>query len=123
MSSAKRVQLLLLVSLLMAGCATRRYQALPLVPSETASRLEARSIADAGLQAYVEKNLGHAVSPWPPKTWDLRMLSLAALYFNPAIETARARLAEAEAATVTAGARPNPTLSIAPGIPALTCST
>ncbi len=119
MSSAKRVQLLSLVALLMvgAGCATRRYQALPLVPSETASRLEARSIADAGLQAYVEKNLGHAVSPWPPKAWDLRMFSLAALYFNPVIETSRARLAEAEAASVTAGARPNPTLSIAPGIP------
>jgi outer membrane protein TolC len=33
------------------------------------------------------------------------------------METARARLAEAEAATMTAGARPNPTLSIAPGIP------
>jgi outer membrane protein TolC len=49
--------------------------------------------------------------------WDLRMFSLAALYFNPAIESARARLAEAEAATVTAGARPNPTLGLTPGIP------
>jgi cobalt-zinc-cadmium efflux system outer membrane protein len=45
------------------------------------------------------------------------MLSLAALYFNPAMEAARARLAEAEAARVTAGARPNPTLSLAPGVP------
>ncbi len=107
----------LLMAGLTVGCAARHYQAIPLVPSETASRLEARSIADAGLHAYVEAHLGHAVSPWPPKTWDLRMFSLAALYFNPAIETARARLAEAEAAAVTAGARPNPTLSIAPGIP------
>jgi hypothetical protein len=56
------------------------------------------------------ENLGHTVSPWPPKTWDLRTLSLAALYFHPAMEAARARLAEAEAATMTAGARPNPTL-------------
>jgi outer membrane protein, heavy metal efflux system len=45
------------------------------------------------------------------------MLSPAALYFNPSIETARARLAEADAAIVTSGARPNPTVSIAPGIP------
>lgn len=74
-------------------------------------------MAEPGLRAYVETHLGHAVSPWPPKTWDLRMFSLAALYFNPAMETARARVAEAEAATVTAGARPNPTLGIAPGIP------
>jgi outer membrane protein TolC len=102
---------------LMAGCAVHRYQAIPIVPSESASTLEARSFADAGLHAYVEKSLRHAVSPWPPKTWDLRMLSRAALYFNPAIEGARARLAVAEAAAITAGARPNPTLSIAPGIP------
>lgn len=117
MPSNKRVQILLLMSMLMAGCAVHRYQAIPIVPSESASRLEARYLADAGLQAYVEKSSGHAISPWPPKTWDLRMLSLAALYFSPAIESAQARLAEAEAATVTAGARPNPTLSIAPGIP------
>ena len=83
---AKRVQLILLMSVLMAGCTVRRYQAVDIVPSESASRLEARSFADAGLQDYVEKNLGHAVSPWPPKTWDLRTLSLAALYFNPTME-------------------------------------
>lgn len=45
------------------------------------------------------------------------MLSLAALYFNPAMEIARARLAEAEAAEITAGTRPNPTFSVAPGVP------
>jgi outer membrane protein TolC len=57
------------------------------------------------------------VSPWPPKSWDLQTLSLAALYFNPALDSARARVAATEAALVTAGARPNPSLSIAPGIP------
>jgi outer membrane protein TolC len=65
----------------------------------------------------VEQNLGHSVSPWPPATWDLQTLSLAALYFNPALDSARARVAGSEAALLTAGARPNPTLSIAPGIP------
>jgi outer membrane protein, heavy metal efflux system len=115
--STKRVRLLLLLPMLLAGCATRHYHAIPIVPSETASRLEARNLADVGLRDYVEKNLGHTVSPWPLKTWDLRTLSLAALYFNPAIEAARAHLAEAQATIVTAGARPNPTVSISPGIP------
>ena len=113
----KRILLLSFIPMLFAGCATHRYQAVPINPHETASRLEQRNLADSGLQTYVGQNLGHTVSPWPPTTWDLRMVSLAALYFSPAIETARARLAEAEAATVTAGARPNPTLSIAPGAP------
>jgi outer membrane protein TolC len=69
------------------------------------------------LQAFIEENIGHPVAPWPPKTWDLGTLSLAALYFNPSLEAARAHVAESEAAIVTAGARPNPSLSITPGIP------
>jgi outer membrane protein TolC len=69
------------------------------------------------LQAFLEENVGHRVAPWPPKTWDLGTLSLAALYFNPTLEVARAHVEEARAAVVTAGARPNPSLSITPGIP------
>jgi len=103
--------------LFLAGCAAQRYQAAPIVASDTASRFVSRSLVDSGLQLFVEQNLGHSVSPWPPATWDLQTLSLAALYFNPALDSARARVAGTEAALLTAGARPNPTLSIAPGIP------
>jgi cobalt-zinc-cadmium efflux system outer membrane protein len=102
---------------ILIGCAARRYQSAPIVPTESLSRLESRNLSDPGLQAFVGDNIGHPVAPWPPKTWDLRTLSLAALYFNPTLEVARARVAEAQAAIVTAGARPNPSLSIAPGIP------
>jgi outer membrane protein, heavy metal efflux system len=87
------------------------------VPAESAFRLQARSLADPELQRYLEANLGRQLTAWPATSWDLRMLSLAALYFHPAMEAARARLAEAEAAEITAGARPNPTLNIAPGVP------
>jgi len=58
------------------------------------------------------------MSPWPPKSWDLQTLSLAALYFNPALDLSRARLATAEGAVVTASARPNPTVDFVPGVPA-----
>ena len=101
----------------LTGCAARRYQSAPIVPTETASRLESRNFTDPGLRAFLEQNVGHSVAPWPPKTWDLETLSLAALYFNPTLEAVRARVAEAQAAVVTAGARPNPSLSVAPGIP------
>src|SRR5712675_2135310 len=102
---------------LLAGCAVQRYRPAPIVASATASRFESRNLADSGLQSFEEQNLGHPVSPWPPKTWDLQTLSLAALYFSPALESARARIAGTEAALVTAGGRPNPSVSIAPGIP------
>ena len=107
----------LLGILLFAGCAARRYRATPIVPAETASRFQSRNLSDADLQAFLAKNLSQTMTASPPKTWDLRMLWLAAQYFNPALEAARARVAEAEAAVVTAGARPNPTLGIAPGVP------
>ena len=102
---------------ILAGCAARRYQPAAIIPIESASRLESRNLGGPGLQAFLEQNVGHPVAPWPPKTWDLGTLSLAALYFNPTLESARARLAEAQAAVVTAGARPNPSLSVAPGVP------
>jgi outer membrane protein TolC len=102
---------------LLAGCAVQRYRPAPIVASATASEFESRSLADPGLQSFEEQNLGHPLSPWPLRTWNLQTLSLAALYFNPALDSARARVAATEAALVTAGARPNPSLSIAPGIP------
>src|SRR6202163_187202 len=103
--------------LCLAGCSAQRYQAAPIVASETASRLVSRNLADSALELFVEQNLGHPVSPWPPATWDLQTLSLAALYFNPALDSARARVTGTEAALVTAGARPNSTLCTAPSIP------
>jgi cobalt-zinc-cadmium efflux system outer membrane protein len=101
----------------LAGCAVQRYQPTPIVASATASGFESRNLADPGLRSFEEQNLGHVASPWPPKTWDLQTLSLAALYFNPALDSARARVSGTEAALVTTGARPNPSLSIAPGVP------
>ena len=107
----------LLGILALAGCAAHRYKPAPIVPTETASQLESRSLADAGLRSFEEKALGGHLAQWPPQTWDLRTLSIAALYFNSALDVARARVAAADAAIVTAGARPNPSLSIAPGVP------
>ncbi|HEV7512770.1 MAG TPA: TolC family protein [Candidatus Acidoferrum sp.] len=101
----------------LAGCAVQKYHAVSIDANVTAARFESRNLADPGLKAFEEENLGHVISPWPPESWDLQTLSLAALYFNPALESARARIVSTKAALVTAGARPNPTLSIAPGIP------
>jgi outer membrane protein, heavy metal efflux system len=100
----------------LAGCAVQKYQPSPIVAGATAAQFESRSLADDGLRSFEEKNLS-SPAPWPPNAWDLQTLSLAALYFNPTLDLARARLARADAAMVTAGARPNPTVGISPGIP------
>jgi hypothetical protein len=69
----------------LTGCAMHRYTPVPIAPAATALRFESRSLADAGLRSFEEKNLGHPLSPWPPERWDLQTLSLAALNFNPAL--------------------------------------
>lgn len=102
---------------LLAGCAMQRYTPAPIVVATSASQLQSRTLADPGLRSFEERNLGHPLSRWPPESWDLQMLSLAALYFNPAVDLARARLVTAGGAVVTARARPNPTFDFVPGVP------
>lgn len=117
MNSTKRLILLYLAMVALDGCAVQRYRAAPMSPPETAASLESRNLLDPGLREFLEANLGDQLSSWPPKTWDDELLTLAAFYFNPEMEIARAQAGGAEAGVITAGARPNPTLSITPGVP------
>lgn len=110
--AAMRPWLPLLLPLLLAGCI--RYEAKPLVPQEAMSRIESRSLADPGLAAFMQGHSTDPVQPWLRQSWDLPALTLAAFYFHPALDVARAQWEVAEAGVISAGARPNPTLGIAP---------
>ena len=101
----------------LSGCAPQRYRAAPIAADATAASFDARSLTDPGLRAFEEECLGYPLTGWPLAEWDYRTLSIAALYFNPELELARAHVAESEAQLVTAGARPNPTFAITPGVP------
>jgi outer membrane protein TolC len=48
-------------------------------------------------------------------SWDFTNLVLAAFYYHSDLDVARAQWAVAEAAKITAGERPNPTLNLTPG--------
>jgi outer membrane protein TolC len=101
------------ISLLFAGCA--HFQSMPLAPEKTAAQFEARRLDDAGLKKFLEQNLGHELKNWPQTNWDLPELSLVAFYFHPSLEVARAQWLVAQAGLKTAGARPNPSVSVTPG--------
>jgi cobalt-zinc-cadmium efflux system outer membrane protein len=98
----------------LAGTGCRRFEPAPLSPVDSASALEGRSLADPGLRALFERVLPGGPPRWPIDRWDLGRLTLAALYYHPSLEVARAQWRVAEAGIATAGARPNPTLSITP---------
>ena len=94
------------------GCAT--FRAEPLLPEKTVSALEARTLLDPALKKFLEDVTRHEITPWPPTSWDLSMLTLAAYYYHPDLPLAKAGWDAAKAGVQTAGGRPNPSISLAP---------
>src|ERR1700687_1712209 len=91
---------------LLAGCAT--FHPKPLLPEKTVADFEARSLQDPRLKAFMEANLQHPLPAWPLASWDLDTLTLAAFYYHPDLDIARAQWAVARAGQRTASERPNP---------------
>ena len=107
------VRACLLFSALVAGC--KHYEPAPLSSRQSASALEARSLADPGLKQFAEKWAQPPPASWPPAQWDFATLTLVAFYFHPALDLARAQWSVAKAGIQTAGGRPNPIVSAVPG--------
>jgi outer membrane protein TolC len=96
---------------LLAACV--RYQPLELKPEQLAAEFAGRSLDDPALRNFIAAN--HAEAPAPAGTWDFERLTLAAFYFSPALDLARADWAVARAGVKTARERPNPSVSLSPG--------
>ena len=109
---------LTLVILLAAGCA--QYESQPLSAEHAAADFQSRTLTDPGLRAFIETNLSAALTVGAPPTWDFTSLTLAAFYYHPDLDVARAKWATAEAGKTTAAERPNPILSVTPGYNATT---
>jgi outer membrane protein TolC len=84
---------LFVVAALVGGCVA--YRPAPVSPGASAAGLEGRTMPRG-------------------RTWNLGSLTKSALARHPELEAACARRLSAEAAVITAGARPNPTLSWSP---------
>lgn len=95
-----------------------RYTPVPLSPEATLGALEARRLDDPAVARFARA--GGEEGAWPPAAWDLRRLTVAALYFSPALDVARAQWDAALGAAITAGARPNPSLTASEGYNATT---
>lgn len=96
----------------LVGCV--HYQARPLAPEKTAAALAARSLNDEGLHRFLTENLGRDFAEWPLPTWDFDLLALAAYYYQPSLDVARAEWRVAVAGQITAGERPNPSVDLVP---------
>lgn len=104
---------ILLAAAFLAGCA--HFQPRPISPADTAAAFDSRALAAPAFKAFLEANLKRKFDPWPPKAWDFETLALAAFYYHPSLEVARAQWQVALGGSVTAAQRPNPTMSAQPG--------
>ena len=95
-----------------AGCA--HYQPQPLSPAQTAAEFEHRRLHSPGLNDFLAQQLGQPPAQWPLEQWDLNSLTLAAFFFHPDLAVAREQWRVARAGALTAGARPNPSVSFSP---------
>jgi cobalt-zinc-cadmium efflux system outer membrane protein len=101
-----------LVAVCLYGCAT--YHREPLDAVKTAQQFDSRSLSDRELCQYLGANLGANLPSCPPPQWSLAALTLVGFYYSPDIAVADARVREADATIVTAGAWPNPRIGLGP---------
>jgi cobalt-zinc-cadmium efflux system outer membrane protein len=96
---------------LLVSCAPP--QPVELSAADAAAQFRTRRLDDEGLRQLAALPAAGLPS-WPPAALDARALDLAAVYFSPALQVARARWQVAEAAIVTADQIPNPTFNLSP---------
>lgn len=108
--AAKALLWVALAGATLTGCV--HYRAKPIAADKVAADFGSRSLAEVGLRSFLETN--RLTGEWPRPTWELQSLTLAAFYFSPELDLARAQWGTAQAGLRTAGQRPNPTFSASP---------
>ena len=106
-SALSRAIALAFVGLLAVSCV--RYRPKPVTAAGTAAGFEARSLLAPELRGLLLAN--KEAGDWPPAVWDLKALTLAAFYYSPDMDVARAQWGIARAGRITAGERINPVLN------------
>lgn len=102
--------LLIAAALLLSGCAAQKFEAKPLEPQALAEAFEARRLDQPGLRDYMISR-GYPADAFPIKRWGTRELTLAAFYFHPSLEVARASWKSMQAKERVADDKPLPGIS------------
>jgi cobalt-zinc-cadmium efflux system outer membrane protein len=98
-----------LAVVLAAAAACVRFHPKPIAPVKAMEDFEARRLDAPELRDFLLRN--QDAKDWPPAAWDLKSLTLAAFYYHPDMDVARAQWGVARGGRITAGERPNPSLN------------
>ena len=96
-----------------AAAACVRFHPKAIAPVKAMEDFEARRLDAPELRDFLLRNQDE--KDWPPATWDIKSLTLAAFYYHPDMDVARAQWGIARGGRITAGERPNPSLNPALG--------
>lgn len=107
--SIKFATLLLLLSLF--ACTNHKYEAQPLDPEKNYHSIVEQDLDSEEFKVFLEMN-NYSTRAWPIQRFGLEELSLAALFFNPALKSSLAELAVYDANTGIAQQRQNPGISV-----------
>ena len=77
--------------LIAAVAAWARFEPRPLSPEQIISNFESRTIDNPKLKEFLETNLNPKFANWSASSWDFSRLTLAALYYHPKLDVARAQ--------------------------------
>ena len=95
--------------IVISGCAA--YKPEPISPVASVAGYETRTLDNPELHSFIQRNVKRDPVAEPAAQWDVELLTLAALYYHPDLDVARAKWGVAQAGAITAGMRPNPTIN------------
>lgn len=96
--------------LLVSACANQTYHPKAIEADNTANQFAARDLSSPDLQRYMQSQ-GYPAEALPVSIWGLKELTLAAFFYHPQLAVARAQWLAARAQVITAGQKPNPSIS------------
>jgi len=96
--------------MMLGSCGFQEYIAKPIDTAAVAQKVNSKRPDDSRFNQYLLTN-GYSPEQLPVQKWGLDELTYCALFFHPSLDVARAQWRAAEAAKLSAGERPKPTIS------------
>jgi len=113
MRSISNLKTAIAAAALLSAAACIRFQPKPVTAAAILDDFEARRLDAPELRDFLRANRDNR--DWPPSAWDLKAMTLAAFYYHPDLDIARAQWGIAETGRITARERPNPSMNPAIG--------
>lgn len=106
-----KICLILSTALVISGCIKHTYVSEPVDTQQNYTDILLKQHDSQEFKQFLEQHQ-YTIKNWPITLWDLKALTLAAVYFNPEINVVLAEVEVGKAMEVIAGQRTNPSVNL-----------